>query len=234
MPSLIAENLTYSYSSKVQPALREVSLILESGTLAALVGPNGAGKSTLLSLLQGSSSPDIGEITIEGEPLINNRSQVALMPQRGKLNWNFPITVEGLVSLGRVNNMKSTCCELEAALQRVGISHLAKRRLDSLSGGQQQRALLAKTLMSPAKIFLLDEPCSAFDPPAREDFLVIVRQLADSGLSVFVSSHDWGSSLKAYDKVIALDKTILASGTPQEVQKNLSSINCMRGSFCCD
>tara|TARA_B100000965_G_scaffold65383_2_gene51157 strand:- start:1325 stop:2029 length:705 start_codon:yes stop_codon:yes gene_type:complete len=234
MPSLIAENLTYSYSSKVQPALREVSLILESGTLAALVGPNGAGKSTLLSLLQGSSSPDIGEITIEGEPLINNRSQVALMPQRGKLNWNFPITVEGLVSLGRVNNMKSTCCELEAALQRVGISHLAKRRLDSLSGGQQQRALLAKTLMSPAKIFLLDEPCSAFDPPAREDFLVIVRQLVDSGLSVFVSSHDWGSSLKAYDKVIALDKTILASGTPQEVQKNLSSINCMRGSFCCD
>ena len=234
MPSLIAENLTYSYSSKVQPALREVSLILESGTLAALVGPNGAGKSTLLSLLQGSSSPDIGEITIEGEPLINNRSQVALMPQRGKLNWNFPITVEGLVSLGRVNNMKSTCCELEAALQRVGISHLAKRRLDSLSGGQQQRALLAKTLMSPAQIFLLDEPCSAFDPPAREDFLVIVRQLVDSGLSVFVSSHDWGSSLKAYDKVIALDKTILASGTPQEVQKNLSSINCMRGSFCCD
>ena len=228
MPSLIAENLTYSYSSKVQPALREVSLILESGTLAALVGPNGAGKSTLLSLLQGSSSPDIGEITIEGEPLINNRSQVALMPQRGKLNWNFPITVEGLVSLGRVNNMKSTCCELEAALQRVGISHLAKRRLDSLSGGQQQRALLAKTLMNPANIFLLDEPCSALDPPAKEDFLIIIRQLADSGLTVFVSSHDWGTSLNAYDQVVVLDKIILASGNPKEVQEKLSSINYLR------
>ena len=234
MPRLIAKNLTYSYSSQVQPALREVSFSLEPGTLAALVGPNGAGKSTLLSLLQGSSCPDKGEIIVEGKPLLNNRSQVALMPQRGKLNWNFPITVEGLVALGRVNCLKSTCCELEAALQRVGISHLAKRRLDSLSGGQQQRALLAKTLMSPAKIFLLDEPCSAFDPPAREDFLVIVRQLADSGLSVFVSSHDWGTSLKAYDKVVALDKKILASGYPQEVQEKLSSINCMRGSFCCD
>jgi len=228
MPSLIAENLTYSYSSKIKPALSKVSLKLEQGTLTALVGPNGAGKSTLLNLLQGSSKPDQGEITVDGKLLSNNRSQVALMPQRGKLNWNFPITVEELVALGRVNHSKSTCCELEAALQRVGISHLAKRRLDSLSGGQQQRALLAKTLMNPAKIFLLDEPCSAFDPPAKEDFLLIIRQLADSGLTMFVSSHDWGTSLSAYDKVVVLDKIILASGNPDEVQEKLSSINYLR------
>ena len=228
MPSLIAENLTYSYSSKIKPALSKVSLKLEQGTLTALVGPNGAGKSTLLSLLQGSSKPDQGKITVDGKPLSNNRSQVALMPQRGKLNWSFPITVEELVALGRVNHSKSTCCELEAALQRVGISHLATRRLDSLSGGQQQRALLAKTLMNPAKIFLLDEPCSAFDPPAKEDFLLIIRQLADSGLTMFVSSHDWGTSLSAYDKVVVLDKIILASGNPDEVQEKLSSINYLR------
>ena len=228
MPSLIAENLTYSYSSKIKPALSKVSLKLEQGTLTALVGPNGAGKSTLLSLLQGSSKPDQGTITVDGKPLSNNRSQVALMPQRGKLNWSFPITVEELVALGRVNHSKSTCCELEAALQRVGISHLAKRRLDALSGGQQQRALLAKTLMNPAKIFLLDEPCSAFDPPAKEDFLLIIRQLADSGLTMFVSSHDWGTSLTAYDKVVVLDKIILASGNPEEVQEKLSSINYLR------
>ena len=228
MPSLIAENLTYSYSTQIPPALNKVSLKLEPGTLTALVGPNGAGKSTLLSLLQGSSRPDQGEVTVGGKPLINNRSQVALMPQRGKLNWSFPITVEGLVALGRVNHSKSTCCELEAALQRVGISHLAKRRLDSLSGGQQQRALLAKTLMNPANIFLLDEPCSALDPPAKEDFLIIIRQLADSGLTVFVSSHDWGTSLNAYDQVVVLDKIILASGNPKEVQEKLSSINYLR------
>jgi len=220
--------LTYSYSSKIKPALSKVSLKLEQGTLTALVGPNGAGKSTLLSLLQGSSKPDQGTITVDGKPLSNNRSQVALMPQRGKLNWSFPITVEELVALGRVNHSKSTCCELEAALQRVGISHLATRRLDSLSGGQQQRALLAKTLMNPAKIFLLDEPCSAFDPPAKEDFLLIIRQLADSGLTMFVSSHDWGTSLTAYDKVVVLDKIILASGNPEEVQEKLSSINYLR------
>ena len=233
MANLIAKNLTYSYSKQAKPVLEDVSIDLISGTLTALVGPNGAGKSTLLGLLQGKNKPDKGEITIDGKPLGDDRCQVALMPQRGKVNWNFPITVEGLVSLGRVNSTKSTCCELEAALQRVGISALAKRRLDSLSGGQQQRALLAKTLMTPAKIFLLDEPCSALDPPTREEFLIIIRQLAQAGLSLFISSHDWGSSLSTYDKVIALNKTVLASGTPKIVQEQLNSISCMKGSYCC-
>ena len=233
MASLIAENLTYSYSRQKNPVLEKVSVVLQPGTLTALIGPNGAGKSTLLNLLQGQKKPDLGKITIDGNVLFNNRTQVALMPQRGKLNWDFPITVEGLVSLGRVNHSRLSCCELEAALQRVGISHLAKRRLDSLSGGQQQRALLAKTLMSPAKILLLDEPCSALDPRGRKEFLLIIRQLADSGLSLFISSHDWGSSLNAYDKVIALDKIVLANGSPQEVQQKLDSINCMRGGYCC-
>ncbi len=233
MTSLIAKNLTYSYSRESKPVLEEVSIALKPGTLTALVGPNGAGKSTLLNLLQGQNKPDKGEITIDGNTLFNTRNLVALMPQRGKLNWNFPITVEGLVSLGRVHHSKLSCCELEASLQRVGISHLAKRRLDSLSGGQQQRALLAKTLMTPAKILLLDEPCSALDPLAREEFLFIIRQLADAGLSLFISSHDWGRSLNAYDKVVALDKTVLANGSPEEVQQKLDSINCMSGGYCC-
>jgi len=233
MASLIAEDLTYSYSKQSEPALNEVSIKLMKGTLTALVGPNGAGKSTLLRLLQGQHQPERGYINLNGIPLINTRSQVSLMPQRSFINWNFPITVQGLVALGQANHARAKCCELEASMQRVGISELAERRLDSLSGGQQQRALLAKTLMTPAKIFLLDEPCSALDPPAREQFLVIIRQLAEAGLTFFVSSHDWGKSLNAYDKVIALDKAVLASGSPQEVQQTLDSIDCMRGNYCC-
>ncbi len=232
MATLIAKNLTYSYSRQSFYALDDVSLELAKGTLTALVGPNGAGKSTLLRLLQGQKKPGKGQITIDGSSLIGSRDQIALMPQRSILNWSFPITVEGLLSLGQVNHSRSTCCELEAVLQRVGISDLAKRRLDSLSGGQQQKALLAKTLMTPAKIFLLDEPCSSLDPPTREQFLFIIRQLADSGLTLFVSSHEWGKSLDAYDKVVALDKTVLASGRPREVQEKLDSISCM-SNHCC-
>ncbi len=232
MSSLTAEKLSYFYPSQSQPAIDKVSLELLPGTMTALVGPNGAGKSTLLRLLHGQTKPSQGQISINGDHRGSPHDEIALMPQRGMVNWDFPITVEGLVSLGRVNHSKSTCCELEAALQRVGISHLAKRRLDSLSGGQQQRALLAKTLMRPAKIFLLDEPCSSLDPPSREQFLVIIRHLANSGLTLLISSHDWGRSLNAYDKVVALDKSVLATGTPHEVQTKLDSINCMRN-YCC-
>ena len=254
MSSLIAHNLSYSYSSNSEPALTKVSVEIKPGTLTALVGPNGAGKSTLLRLMKGQTSPDSGEITIDGEILNKSSTQVALMPQRSSMNWKFPITVEKLVSLGQIKKTKSRnslpfqikdllsrpktwvnkCCEIEASMQRVGISNLAKRRLDSLSGGQQQRALLAKTLMSSAKIFLLDEPCSALDPPAREEFLKIVRQIADSGLSVFISSHDWGSSLNAYDRVVVLDKRILATGTPNVIQERLDDICCLKDKTLCD
>ena len=232
MTGLIAENLSYSYSKDSKPVLNEISLKLYPGTVTALVGPNGAGKSTLLRLLQGQSKPSNGYISVNGVDIIDSRSQVALMPQRSSINWNFPITVEGLVALGGINRSRTTCCDIEAAIQRVGISKLAKRRLDSLSGGQQQRALLAKTLMRPAKIYLLDEPCSALDPPSRDQFLKIIRQLADAGLTIFASSHDWGKSLNAYDKVVVLDNTILASGSPEFVQSKLDSINCM-GNYCC-
>ena len=256
MSTLIAKNLSYSYSRKSKPALDKVSIEIKPGTLTALVGPNGAGKSTLMKLLQGQNNPDKGEITIDGKRINRVRSKVALMPQRSSMNWKFPITVEKLVSLGQIKQTKTKnnspfqikallsnpngwvnkCCEIEATMQRVGISKLAKRRLDSLSGGQQQRALLAKTLMSPASIFLLDEPCAALDPPAKDDFLRIIRQLADAGFSLFISSHDWGSSLNNYDKVIVLDKTILASGSPESVQQKLKAINisCSDGTRNCD
>ena len=231
MSNLIAKDLSFAYAR--QSILEDVSIALLPGTLTALVGTNGAGKSTLLRLLQGQIHPSKGKVTINGYPLSKSRDQVSLMPQRALLNWSFPITVEGLVALGRINHSPTTCCEIEASLQRVGISKLAKKRIDSLSGGQQQRALLAKALIRPASIFLLDEPCAALDPPAREEFLKIIRQLADSGLTLLVSSHDWGKSLNAYDKVIALDKIVLASGSPNEVQQKLISISCM-GNHCCD
>lgn len=207
-------------------------MVLQPGTLTALVGPNGAGKSTLLRLLQGQSLPHEGEIFLDEVPLAKNRQQVALMPQRSSINWNFPITVEELVALGQVNVANKSCCEIEASLQRVGLSALAKKRLDALSGGQQQRALLAKTLAQNASVFLLDEPCAALDPPSRVQFLRIVRQLAEAGLTVVVSSHDWGQALNAYDKVITLDRTILAFGTPEEVRSKLESISTM-GNHCC-
>ena len=207
-------------------AIEAVSFELQSGSLTALVGPNGAGKSTLLQAIAGQLPLESGSIELDGQPLTLPlaRRQLALMPQRGEIAWGFPITVRELVGLGRLVAARPGCCDVEAALQRVGLADLAKRRLDQLSGGQQQRALLARTLVQPAQVLLLDEPCAAIDPPARTALLQVMGQLRNAGLTLLVSSHDWGHDLDAYDRVLVLDRQLLADGTPQQVRRALGDL----------
>ena len=207
-------------------AIEAVSFELQSGSLTALVGPNGAGKSTLLQAIAGQVPLESGFIKLDGQPLTLPlaRRQLALMPQRGEIAWGFPITVRELVGLGRLVAARPGCCDVEAALQRVGLAGLAQRRLDQLSGDQQQRALLARTLVQPAQVLLLDEPCAAIDPPARTALLQVMGQLRDAGLTLLVSSHDWGHDLDAYDRVLVLDRRLLADGTPQQVRRALGDL----------
>ena len=207
-------------------AIEAVSFELQSGSLTALVGPNGAGKSTLLQAIAGQLPLESGSIELDGQPLTLPlaRRQLALMPQRGEIAWGFPITVRELVGLGRLVAARPGCCDVEAALQRVGLAGLAQRRLDQLSGGQQQRALLARTLVQPAQVLLLDEPCAAIDPPARTALLQVMGQLRDAGLTLLVSSHNWGHDLDAYDRVLVLDRRLLADGTPQQVRRALGDL----------
>jgi len=216
---LIADSVSAAFDDRV--VLQDVSLTLHPGTLTALVGANGAGKSTLLHLLQGQLSPTSGRVLCDGLPVQRCRKQVVLMPQRGRIDWSFPITVRGFVDLGSVQSSSFGCCDTEAALQRVGLTALAGRRLDALSGGQQQRALLARALVQPSRVLLLDEPCAAIDPPSRAQLLLLMRQLADAGQTLLVSSHDWGSALDQYDRVIVLDGRVLADGTPDQIRRQL-------------
>ena len=214
-------------------ALDGVSFTLQPGTLTALVGPNGAGKSTLLQAIAGQLPLNGGSLDLDGTPLKQGqiRRQLALMPQRSEIAWHFPIRVHELVALGRLAAKRPGCCDVEAALQRVGLSGLAQRRLDQLSGGQQQRALLARTLVQPARVLLLDEPCAAIDPPSRTELLRVMGQLRDAGLILLVSSHDWGPDLDAYDRVLVLDRRLLADGTPQDVRQALGDLRL--GNPCC-
>ena len=214
-------------------ALEQVSFALQPGSLTALVGPNGAGKSTLLQALEGQLQPAAGSIHWDNQPLTPAlaRQQLALMPQRGEISWSFPITVRELVGLGRLAAQRPGCCDVEAALQRVGLAPLAGRRLDQLSGGQQQRALLARTLVQPARLLLLDEPCAAIDPPTRTELLRVMASLRDAGLTLLVSSHDWGPDLDAYDRVLVLERRLLADGTPQQVRQALGDLRV--GNHCC-
>ena len=216
---LSANALCFHFDGRT--VIDNVSFALEPGSLTALVGPNGAGKSTLLHLLQGRLKPASGSVDSSGS--------IALMPQRAAIDWTFPITVAQMVELGRQTRGKTST---DAALQQVGLNDLASRRLNRLSGGQQQRALLARTLMQEAPILLLDEPCSAIDPPTREQLLGLMRRLAETGHTLLVSSHDWGEALDAYNRVIVLDRNVLADGTPDDVRNRLREMTSM-GNHCC-
>lgn len=207
--------------------IADVNLDLKPGTLTALVGPNGAGKSTLLHLLQGRLQATSGSVQCNG--------RIALMPQRASIDWSFPITVAAMVNLGKTSsNPKNETPPTEAVLERLGIMDMGRRRLSQLSGGQQQRVLLARALMQNSDVLLLDEPCSAIDPPTREHLLDVMRQQASSGQTLLISSHDWGSALDLYDRVIVLDRQILANGTPGDVREKLTDISCMMGTNCCE
>ena len=229
--ALVVSNLSVSRGAVT--ALEDVSFSLEPGSLTALVGPNGAGKSTLLQAIAGQLPRSEGTVSVAGQPLDLEQARrlLALMPQRGEIAWDFPISVRELVGLGRLVAARPGCCDVEAALQRVGLEGVASRRLDQLSGGQQQRALLARTLVQPAQILLLDEPCAAIDPPSRTALLAVMGQLRDAGLTLLVSSHDWGRDLDAYDRVLVLDRRLLADGSPGEVRQSLGELRV--GNHCC-
>lgn len=224
---LAARNLSYSYGPK--PTLERVDLELQPGTLTALVGPNGAGKSTLLHLLHGRLQPSGGTFECCGS--------IGLMPQRAAIDWTFPITVRDMVRLGQTNKRRKDnnqgTTTAETLLERVGMGEMRGRRLNQLSGGQQQRVLLARALMQQSDVLLLDEPCSAIDPPSREHLLGVMRQQASSGQTLLVSSHDWGSALDSYDRVVVLDRRVLAAGSPAEVRNQLNDMACLMGSHCC-
>ena len=218
---LTAKALSYRYGTAL--TLERVDLELHPGTLTALVGPNGAGKSTLLHLLQGRLNPSEGSFRCNGS--------IALMPQRAAIDWTFPITVREMVRLGQSNRHDPTTAE--AILERVGMGDMRTRRRNQLSGGQQQRVLLARAVMQQSDVLLLDEPCSAIDPPSREHLLGVMRQQASSGQTLLVSSHDWGSALDSYDRVVVLDRKVLAAGSPAEVRDKLNDMTCLMGSHCC-
>jgi zinc/manganese transport system ATP-binding protein len=221
---LRASRVCFSYGER--QIIDNITLELKPGTLTALVGPNGAGKSTLLHLLQGRLQRDSGHVECS--------SSITVMPQRASIDWTFPITVNEMVRLGGRNlNHQPGGLLAKQLLRRVGMETLAQRRLSDLSGGQQQRVLLARALMQQSGVILLDEPCSAIDPPTREHLLSVMREQADAGQTLLISSHDWGSALDSYDKVLVIDRKLLAYGTPIEVREKLSDMTCMMGSHCC-
>ncbi|MFN3652682.1 MAG: heme ABC transporter ATP-binding protein [Armatimonadota bacterium] len=225
--SLELEGVGFAYGDA--PVLRELSLRLEPGEMAALLGRNGAGKSTLLSLVSGVRAPSAGAIRLDGRPLteISARErarQVALVPQSAAVPFSF--TVREWVSLGRTPYLSPWRGERDAdrevvaqALQAAGVEALADRLVGEISGGERQRAALAQALAQEPQLLLLDEATAHLDLRHQLDLLRLVRSLnRERGLTVLAAIHDVNLAALWFDRLLLLHEgRILADGSPHEV-----------------
>lgn len=219
---LVLRGVTAGYGA--EPALENISLQAECGSTLALIGPNGAGKSTLLNALAGLLTPWSGEILWNGAPLADHRHEIAYLPQRSEVNWQFPITVRQLVEMGRYpavgmwRPLRPHDCEIvDKALCTLGLLDLQNRQIGALSGGQQQRCFLARALAQEAHILLLDEPFTGLDVPGTEALAALLRSLAEEGRLVIASHHDLATAPQIFDRALLLRRRLIAAGPTDAV-----------------
>lgn len=205
------------------PALEDITFRLEQGEQVAVLGPNGAGKSTLFQVIVGIIRPDKGRVHIYGSGP-DKHICIGYVPQRNQIDWHFPVTVWDVVMMGRVGRIgflrwpgKRDRELVAQALEEVGMLAYRDRQIGELSGGQQQRVFLARALAQEAELLLLDEPLTGLDIPSQEAILAILDRLRSKGISIIVATHDLGQVMGRYDRVLLLNRRLIADGPPEEV-----------------
>ena len=230
------EDLTVAY--REEPVLWDIDVQIPASTLTAIVGPNGAGKSTLIKTILGLIEPSAGQILIYGKPYGEQRQQVAYVPQRGSVDWDFPTNALDVVMMGRYGRLgwlrrpggKDRQLALDA-LDKVGMSAFANRQISQLSGGQQQRVFLARALVQDAQIYLMDEPFQGVDATTERAIVGVLKALKAAGRTVVVVHHDLETVPEYFDRVMLLNVRLLASGpvadvfTPENLKKTYGSRN---------
>lgn len=208
-------------------ALDDVSLVINEGKITGIIGPNGSGKSTLLKGILGIIPVKKGEVKFFGNSLEKYRSKIAYVPQRESIDWDFPITVEEVVAMGRIRPKKwwsrATMADKEIVketLKKVQLSDFSGRQIGQLSGGQQQRVFLARALAQEAELIVMDEPFVGIDMASQESILSIVQKLRDSGKTVIIVHHDLSVVARYFDDVVLLNKTLIANGPIDEILKS--------------
>jgi manganese/zinc/iron transport system ATP- binding protein len=221
-PAVEVEDLTVAYRDK--PVLWDVDLTVPAGVLMAVVGPNGAGKTTLIKAVLGLVRPVAGRVAIHGRPYAEQRRLVGYVPQRGTVDWDFPTSVLDVVLMGTYGGLgwfrRPGRAEREralAALEKVGIAHLAGRQIRQLSGGQQQRVFLARALVQDARVYFMDEPFQGVDATTERAIVTLLQDLRAAGRTVIVVHHDLQTVPEYFDWVTLLNVRRIASGPVAEV-----------------
>jgi manganese/zinc/iron transport system ATP- binding protein len=226
--SIAVKNLRVSYG-KVE-ALYVAGICFPQGGIFGIMGPNGAGKSTLLKGILGLLPPEEGEVTFFGKAFTDVRKRIAYVPQRGAVDWDFPISVREVVLMGAQPRLRvwqrpssKEKKQAEAILEEMQLTPLAKRQISELSGGQQQRVFLARALMQEADLYLLDEPFAGVDVSSEKLIIQELRKLRDKGKTAVLVHHDFNTAKGYFDKVLLLNRQPLCFDVPEVAlsQKNL-------------
>jgi len=214
-------------------ALFDATFDLKAGTICALVGVNGSGKSTLFKTIMGFLNPTRGSVTIGGKPVqaAQKKNLVAYIPQSEDVDWAFPVSVLDVVLMGRYGYMNflriPRAEDREIALEslkRVNMLEYKDRQIGELSGGQKKRVFLARALAQRGRIVLLDEPFTGVDVQTEGAIIELLRELRREGHLILVSTHDLGLVPSFCDRVVIINRTVIAAGPTRDTftQSNLA------------
>jgi len=212
--------------------LKGINMRIRKGEVVCLLGPSGGGKSTLLRCVNRLEEPTNGKIFLDGEQItlpktnLNRiRSEIGMVFQHFNLFRHLTALQNCTLALMKVKKMpKGEADELAMAmLTRVGLSEKANAKPHELSGGQQQRVAIARALSMNPKLMLFDEPTSALDPELIGEVLDVMLDLAKTGMTMIVVTHEMGFARKATDRMCMLDQgIIIEEGPPDQIFKHPS------------
>jgi glutamate transport system ATP-binding protein len=213
--------------------LKDIDLTVAKGEVVVVLGPSGSGKSTLCRTINRLETHETGQIKIDGVPLPDEGKDLArLRAEVGMVFQSFNLfahkTILENVTLGPMKVRKQKKAEADQRarelLERVGVAHQAEKYPAQLSGGQQQRVAIARSLAMDPKVMLFDEPTSALDPEMINEVLDVMTQLAKSGMTMIVVTHEMGFARRAADRVVFMaDGQIVEDATPEEFFNNPTS-----------
>lgn len=215
--ALLASGLGKRYGSVV--ALDQVGLSVAPGELVGLVGANGAGKSTLVKIACGLVRPTSGTVTIYGRSAGSReaRRQLGYLAELFRFpGWSTASEVLALHQ--RLAGSEGGERERNDLLELVGLSDVARRRVEGMSKGMQQRLGIAQALVGDPKLLLLDEPSSALDPAGRRAIRTLLLAMRDRGIAVMLNSHLLGEVERVCDRVVILARgKVVADGRPEDL-----------------
>jgi zinc/manganese transport system ATP-binding protein len=222
-PVVELSDVSCRYGSTV--ALQDVSLKIWPGQFMAIVGPNGGGKTSLLRAILGMVPVTSGTILIRGQKLSRRALQhVGYVPQLEAIDWNFPITVEEVISMGFFVKSRwfggigdSERRKLGEVMERLNLEGLGKRHIRELSGGQQQAVFIGRALLGDPKLILLDEPASGLDISSRDDVIHFLHEINHQGVAIVLTSHDLNWVAAHLPWAVCLKHRVIDEGRPNEI-----------------